>query len=146
LVWLDSPRAIEDHLRRDIPPHDLDEPGVRFIVCDEDNQVLMHAQVGGHQEGDEPDPPDGLGVGPDATITRFIAQFGVHGMLDSVLVALTRPGRAAITADDRACYRAARTVCAAQDVRLLGVHVVTPRGQRVVVLDEPPWCRLADAG
>ena len=46
LVWLDSPGAIEHHLRRDIPPHDLEVPGVRFIVCDPDNQVVLHAQVG----------------------------------------------------------------------------------------------------
>lgn len=136
LVWLDTPRAIEEHLRRDIPRYDLESPGVRFIMCDPDNQVMAHAQVNAAEDDDDDEPDDGLGRGPDATIARFLSHFGGDGTLGGVLVALTRPGRAGITEDDRACYRAARAICAAQKVRLLGVHVVTPRGQREVVLDD----------
>jgi hypothetical protein len=134
-VWLDSPRAIEEHLRRDVPLYDLESPGVRFIMCAPDNQVMAHAQISDPTDEDLHDEPDdGLGTGSSATITRFLSHFGSD--LGSVLVALTRPGRAGITEDDRACYRAAHAICSAHGVRLLGVHVVTPRGQREVVLDD----------
>lgn len=137
-VWLDSPTAIEQHLRQDIPEYDLQEPGVRFILCDDDNQVLMHTHVTSsdmeEDVGDEPD--DGLGTGPDATIVRWVNAIGGHGLVGGLLLALTRPGSPALTRSDRECFKAAHHVCAEQSVRLLGVHVVTPRGQRAIRLDD----------
>ena len=134
-VRLDSPAAIEQHLIAAIPVDDIESGGVRFIVCDTDAQVLMHAQVGAPSP-DDPAPDDGLGDGPDATIARFVPLVSEATSLGSLLVALTRLGPSTVTPVDRRCFQTAQLVCAEQQVRLLGVHVVTPRGQRAVVLDD----------
>jgi hypothetical protein len=65
----------------------------------------------------------------------FVSSVGGGGD-GAVLVALTRPGPVTITGSDGQWFRAAHQICAEQEARLLGVHVVTPRGQREVVLDD----------
>jgi hypothetical protein len=142
---LDSARAIEEHLRFAIGVADLQAPGVRFVLCDDDKRVVLHTHVddsGADGEcwppPEEPDkrPADGLGDGLDATVTRWVNLMGDHGMPVTLVVAVTRPGLPILNDEDRACFRAARTVCAEQGIRLLGVHLVTPRGQREIVLDD----------
>jgi hypothetical protein len=134
LVWLDSPREIERHLSRNIPEYDLTEPGLRFILCDGDNEVFYEAQCG---ELDQPDE-DGLVHPPEETVAAFIRDvLGEHFPPEiGLLLALTRPRGLAVTDDDRACFRAARSACAHEHVRLMGVHVVTPRGQRELTVDD----------
>jgi len=54
----------------------------------------------------------------------------------ALLIALTRPGPTTLVAADRRWFQVAHLWCAEHEVRLLGVHVVTPRGQRELVLDD----------
>jgi hypothetical protein len=134
LVWLDSPREIERHLLRDIPEYDLTEPGLRFILCDGDNEVFYHAHCG---ELDMPDQ-DGVVHAPEETVAVFIRNvLGDHFPPEiGLLLALTRPRGLSVTDGDRACFRAAKSACAHEGVRLMGVHIVTPRGQRELTMDD----------
>ena len=142
---LDSAVAIEEHLRFAIGVADLESPGIRFVLCDDDNRVLLHTHIddretddgcGPSPAGPAARPDDGLGDGLDATIIRWVNLLGDHGMPVTLVVAVTRPGLPTLNDEDRACFRAARRVCAEQGIRLLGVHLVTPRGQREIVLDD----------
>lgn len=54
----------------------------------------------------------------------------------SLLVALTRPGSAAVSDPDRVWFHTAHQVCAKVGIRLLGVHLVTPADQRPILLDD----------
>jgi hypothetical protein len=128
-VFLDSPEAICQHLRHGIPWEDFDVPGVRFIACDEHNEVRAHFHVA--------ETP------PEATFDdcAFLTSVFVEGMSGSgpdnaLLVALTRRGAPTLTPADRRWFRAVHQVCAEHRLRLLGVHVVTPRGSREMVLDD----------
>jgi hypothetical protein len=124
-IVLNSPAAIERHLRHGIEPEGFDSNGIRFVFCDNRNRVLIHCHVGEV-------PAD---VGP-TVCARTISTL-VHNLSGgAMLVALTRPGPPTLTAADGRWFRAAHEVCAEHEVRLLGVHVVTPRGQREVVLDD----------
>lgn len=128
-VVLDSPNAIHNHLRCAIAAEDFHVPGVRFIACDERNEVRAHFHVSD--------------VPPHATLAdcAFMASVFAEGMARSgpdtaMVVALTRLGATSLTDADRCWFRALRQACAQHGVRLLGVHVVTPRGVREVVLDD----------
>jgi len=126
-ILLDSPKAIRDHLRSSIEP----EPGhgVRMVLCDDRNKVLTHVHI-----GEAPADPN------DEDCVKIVMPFA-HAMCGgpasgAMVLALTRPGPPTLSAADRRWFRAAHQVCAEHDVRLLGVHVVTPRGQREVLLDD----------
>jgi hypothetical protein len=126
---LDSPEAIRDHLGVGIAPEGFDTSGVRFVLCDEGNTVLAHVHM-------TDCPPDAN----DEQCTNIVAQFA-RLLADgpdcaAMLLALTRPGPPALISSDRRWFRAAHAVCAKHEVRLLGVHVVTPHGQREVLLDD----------
>ena len=54
------------------------------------------------------------------------------GHCSAMIVALARDDGLSITAEDQAWLRAAKQACG-DDVRLLGVHVVTMTGSRVVL-------------
>jgi hypothetical protein len=124
-IVLDSPAAIERHLRHDIEPEGFDSNGIRLVFCDNRNRVLAHCHVG--------EVPADVGSPVCArTISTLTHSFSPAAML----IALTRPGPPTLTAADGRWFRAAHEVCAEHEVRLLGVHVVTPRGQREVVLDD----------
>jgi hypothetical protein len=124
-VYLNSPAAIERHLRRDIEPAGFDSNGVRFVLCDERNLVLAHVHFG--------EMPDEVSA---AECAHTMSGFAGTVSEGAILVALTRPGAVMLTPADTRWFRVAQQVCAEQAVRLLGVHVVTPRGQRPVVLDD----------
>jgi hypothetical protein len=126
---LGTPSAIRDHLRHAIEPAGFAANGVRFVLCDGDNGVLAHCHVG--QVPPDVDLADCVRTVSD--VVRAVAR-GTPG--GGVLVALTRPGRPIFVPTDRHWFRAARSTCAEHAVRLLGVHVVTPRGQRELVLDD----------
>jgi hypothetical protein len=127
-VFLHSPEAIQRHLRMNIEPSGFDTNGVRFVLCDDRNQVLVHCHVGEI-------PADITSDECSRTLSIFAHSMS-HGGDGAILVALTRPGPPTLMPSDLRWFRAAYRACAAHDVRLLGVHVVTPRGQREVVLDD----------
>jgi hypothetical protein len=127
-VFLHSPEAIQRHLRRDIEPAGFDSNGVRFVLCDDQNQVLFHCHVG--------DVPSNIGPVECSRTLSLFAHSMSRGGDGAILLALTRPGPLTLTASDRRWFRAAYRARTAYAVRLLGVHVVTPRGQREVVLDD----------
>ncbi len=126
---LNSPEAIRRHLRCDIEPDDLDLPGLRFVVCDEHNEVRAHFHI-------TDAPPDASEDDAALMVSVFAQGMSNVGGSGAMLLALTRPGPPTLSAADRLWFRTAHAVCAEHDVRLLGVHVVTPRGQREVLLDD----------
>jgi hypothetical protein len=127
-VFLHSDEAIRRHLRRDIEPAGFDSNGVRFVLCDNQNQVLVHCHVG--------EIPTNISPAECNRTLSLFAHSISHGGDGAILLALTRPGPPTLMPSDLRWFRAARRACAAYEVRLLGVHVVTPRGQREVVLDD----------
>ena len=44
-VFLDSPESIQRHLRNDIERYEFDCPGVRFVLCDDRNEVRAHVHI-----------------------------------------------------------------------------------------------------
>ncbi|GEM_PF-1641063 len=128
-VVLDSPEAIQRHLRCDIEPDDFDNPGVRFVLCDGRNEVRAHFHI-------TDAPPDATEDDYAFMVSVFAQGMANDGDDGAMLLALTRPGPPTLSQGDRLWFRAAHEVCAEHDVRLLGVHVVTPRGQREVLLDD----------
>ena len=127
-VYLRSPEAIQRHLGRDIEPAGFDSNGVRFVLCDNRNQVLVHCHVG--------EVPANISSAECSRTLSLFAHSMSRGGDGAILLALTRPGPPTLTPSDGRWFRAAHRACAAYEVRLLGVHVVTPRGQREVVLDD----------
>jgi hypothetical protein len=128
-VILDSPEAIRRHLTDDISRHEFDFPGVRFVLCDDRNEVRAHVHVS--------DTPPDADVDEYRQVVSTLAE-GVAraGDDNAMLLAVLRAGAPVLVRADRVLYRAARSVCAEHRVRLLGVHIVTPHGQREVLLDD----------
>jgi hypothetical protein len=127
-VFLHSPTDISRHLRWDIEPAGFDGNGVRVVLCDNRNQVVCHCHVGEV-------PYDISRAECDRTLSLFAHHVSDAGD-GAILLALTRPGPPTLTEVDTRWYHAAHRACARHQVRLLGVHVVTPRGQRELVLDD----------
>ncbi|SDZ26505.1 hypothetical protein SAMN05444365_108140 [Micromonospora pattaloongensis] len=126
---LDSPEAIDAHLGSALEPWERGRHGVRFVLCDVDNQVRMHCPV-------EDVPPS---PGPDdaaETISIFARALAESGDGGALLVVLTRPGSSAVSDPDRVWFHAAYQVCNSLNVRLLGVHLMTPADQRRILLDD----------
>jgi len=128
-VVLDSPAAIRSHLRYGIEPEGFNTVGVRFVLCDPENVVRAHFHM-----TEIPVNADDVDCAEKVTLFARTLADGFSGA--AILLALTRPGPPTLTQSDRRWFRAAHKVCALHEVRLLGVHVVTPRGQREVVLDD----------
>ncbi len=126
-ILLDSPEAIRHHLSHTVEPES--GHGVRMVLCDDRNAVLTHVHI-----GEAPPNPD------DDECAKIVTPFA-HAMCGgpasgAMVLALTRPGPPTLSAADRRWFRTAHKVCAIHDIRLLGVHVVTPRGVREVLLDD----------
>lgn len=126
-ILLDTPDAIRDHLSDTVEPEA--GHGVRMVLCDDRNAVLTHVHI-----GEAPPNPD------DEECAKIVTPFA-HAMCGgpasgAMVLALTRPGPPTLSAADRRWFRTAHKVCAIHDIRLLGVHVVTPRGVREVLLDD----------
>lgn len=126
---LDTPDAIREHLEIALDPGDRSTQGVRFVLCDADNRVMVHCPVD--------DVPADVGL---EDCKRFVSVFasalaeGDEG--GAILVALTRPGTATIGEVDRSWFRATHEVCAENRVRVLGVHLLTPREHREIHPDD----------
>jgi hypothetical protein len=128
-VVLDSPEAIQRHLRDGIGREDFAVPGVRFVVCDDRNEVRAHFHV-------SETPPAASFDDCTCVVGVFAGAVADFGGDNAMLVALTRRGEPTLTPPDRRWFHAVRQVCAERQVRMLGVHVVTPKGQREVQLDD----------
>jgi hypothetical protein len=125
---LDSPDAIRRHLAVELAVTGFMDRGLRVVLCGERNEVLLHCHVG--------DLPPELSESECAKALCPLAHPLGGGLAGAMLVALTRPGPLVLTAGDRRWFRVAHAVCADHEVRMLGVHLVTPHGQREVVLDD----------
>jgi hypothetical protein len=126
---LDSPDAIAGHLAEAIEEWERGRRGVRFVLCDADNEVRVHCPVDDLPECTDP-----------ADCAHAVSVFAT-ALADSepdgaMLVALTRPGSGTVIDPDRVWFHAAHEVCAKTGVRLLGVHLLTPSDQREIVLDD----------
>jgi hypothetical protein len=127
-VVLDSRLAIERYLNCHVPADDLIGRGLRIVLCDARNRVLVHLPI--H------DVPLDLTEDECADALGPFAKLLGHGHDGAVLVALTRAGPPMVTTADGRWFRAATDVCDRYAVRFLGLHLVTSRGQREVVLDD----------
>jgi hypothetical protein len=127
-VFLDSPESIRRHLRCDIARYEFDDPGIRFVLCDDRNEVRAHVHIG-------ETPPE-----VDLDASRRVVALMAEGLSvtgdGAMLLAVMRAGAPTLTPADAVWFRVARAVCADRGVRLLGVHVLTPHGQREVNLDD----------
>ncbi|MEV1290008.1 hypothetical protein [Micromonospora sp. NPDC049679] len=126
---LDSPEAIDAHLATAIEPWERGRHGVRFVLCDADNQVRMHCPV-------DDLPPVAEPADAAQAISVFAKALADNEDGGTLLVVLTRPGSSAVSDPDRVWFHAAYQVCAKLGVRLLGVHLVTPADQRRILLDD----------
>jgi hypothetical protein len=137
---LDSPDAIRDHLEEAIEPAERGRRGVRFVLCDRANRVLVHCPVEGiPDDSDADDCVQTISVFATAltgTGSDGGAAAAASARSAAMLVVLTRPGTSLVTDSDRLWFRAAHEVCAEYGVRLLGVHLMTLRQQREIVLDD----------
>ena len=127
-VVLDTPEAIERHLGVAIEPAGFDDPAVRFVLCDGANQVLAHCHVRAL--------PADLSAADCARALSVFVGVLADGGDGALLLALLRPGPPSLCPADGLWFRTAHEVCAEHRVRLLGVHVVTPHGQREVRWDD----------
>ena len=127
-VFLDSPEAIRRHLGQDLTV-DTDRPGACFVLCDDRNEVRAHCHV---VNAPAEVPPDEYG----RVVSVFVQPLARQGLSNAILLALIRSGPPTVAAGDRDWFMAMRDACAEHSVRFLGLHVVTPRGQREIVLDD----------
>jgi hypothetical protein len=126
---LDTAEAIAAHLADAVEEWERGRRGVRFVLCDRANEVQVHC------------PVDDLPADTDPAECAHAVSVFATALADSepdgaLLVALTRPGSGTITDPDRRWFHAAHEVCAKLGVRLLGVYLLTPSGQREIVLDD----------
>jgi hypothetical protein len=126
---LDTPKAIREHLEIALDPEDRRRRGVRFVLCDADNRVMVHCPVD--------DVPEELAAAECAQFVSVFASALAEGdEAGGILVALTRPGSSTVVDVDRRWFRAVHEVCSANGVRVLGVHLLTPREHREIHPDD----------
>jgi hypothetical protein len=119
---LADPLLAADVLDLVVSHRDRSEGALAVLMCDDDDRLVTPLIVSDvDPRADEADRVQALSV-----ITRSMRGRG------SILVAVTRPDGLSIVADDQVWARAASTAAAGWAVRLLGVHVVTRAGSRVV--------------
>lgn len=126
---LDTPEAIREHLEIALDPADRCQRGVRFVLCDSENRVLVHCPVDHLPET----------VGPtecDHFVSVFASALAEGDRRGGMLVALTRPGTELVTSADRRWFRAVHRICAENGVRVLGVHLLTPQQHREIHPDD----------
>ncbi len=125
----DTGNAVVDHLKFVIGPPERRRRSVWYIVYEDDGQAHLHFPV--DEVSPEPTLDDCVKVSD-----VFAEAIQTAGAEASLVVAITRPGPASVTASDRLWYRAAQQVCAERQVPLLGVHVMTAAGHRQIFLDD----------
>ena len=118
---LTDPALVSDVLDLVVFEKDRAAGAVSFLLCDDEARLMQPVTIGEL-------PP---------TMTQAERVQCVSVMVDgmshrgAMLVALARDDGLSITAEDQAWCRAAQQACGSS-VRLLGVHVVTMTGSRVV--------------
>ena len=125
----DTKSPFVEHLDLAIAPYERRRRSVWYVLYDDDGRPVMHCPV-----DEVPSKPT---FDECVEISDAIARAVQH--LDdgvSLLVAITRPGSPSVMASDRLWYRAVQQVCAARQVPLLGVHVLTAEGHREMFLDD----------
>lgn len=126
---LDTPEAIREHLEIALDQAERHQRGVRFVLCDADNRVMVHCPVD--------DVPADVNAEDCAQFVGVFASALAEGDEGGgILVALTRPGTATITDVDRVWFRVTHEVCAKNQVRVLGVHLLTPAEHREIHPDD----------
>jgi hypothetical protein len=122
--------SLDDHLDVVIGPVERRRWSVWFMLCTLDpRKVLVHIPVNAVPT----DPTKAECANTAQLIVDLILHLDIEAGL---LVAVTRPGTATVVASDRLWYHAAREACIDGGVPLLGVHLVTPSGQREIMLDD----------
>lgn len=118
---LTDPELLSDVLDLVVLEKDRAAGAVSFLLCDDNARLVQPVTIG--------DLPATM---TQAERVHFVSVM-VEGMGSSgaMVVALARDDGLSITARDLAWRRAAQEACG-NDVRLLGVHVVTMTGSRVV--------------
>jgi hypothetical protein len=129
---LDSAEAIRDHLVLAVPPWDRQATTVRFVLCDSDLRVLAHCPVRLRDSGHE--PADAANIAD--VFATALARAAGPDRSPGMLVVLTRPGEAQVTAADRLWFQAAHRVCGRRGVRLLGVYLLSGRQHRELTVDD----------
>ncbi len=127
-VYLNSSEDIRRHVRSLIQPADRGTLGVRFVLCDDTNRVLTHCHV--------TDISDHAGFDDCYQITSLVACVMSAGHDCGAVVAVTRPGSTILNKTDVQWFRAAHGSFHEHGVRLLGVHIITPGGQREIQVDD----------
>jgi hypothetical protein len=125
----DTTSPFVEHLDLVIAPYERRRRSVWYVLYDDDGRALIHCPV--DRLPPKPTPEECV------EISDAIARAVQH--LDagiSLLAAITRPGSPSVMAADRLWYRAIQQVCAARQVPLLGVHVLTAEGHREMFLDD----------
>lgn len=126
---LDTPEAIREHLEIAIDPPERGQRGVRLVLCDSDNRVMVHCPID--------DVPEELGNEECAQfISVFASALAEGDEAGAILVALTRPGSPTVTEIERQWFRATHEVCADIGVRVLGIHLLTPGAHREIHPDD----------
>lgn len=126
---LDTPEAIREHLEIALDPRDRAQRGVRFVLCDADNRVMVHCPVDDLPEDLEPEDCAHF-------VSVFASALAEGDEAGGILVAITRPGSATVTDTDRHWFRATHEVCSQTGVRVLGVHLLTPDDHREIHPDD----------
>jgi len=125
----DTTTAVVEHLDLVIAPYERRRRCVWYVVYDDDGRAVMHYTV----DQVPPRPTLEQCVETSDVFAHAIQNVGGDA---SLLVAITRPGSPSVVASDRLWYRATQQVCAARQVPLLGVHVMTAEGHREIFLDD----------
>jgi hypothetical protein len=119
---LTDPRLIADVLDLCVSDADRCAGALAVLMCDEQGRLVQPGIIGDLDYGtSEAERSFML-----ASFVRTMAEF-----CDSVLFALARADGLSITADDAAWARAVQYACSGE-VRLLGFHVITRDGSRLV--------------
>jgi len=122
--------VIAEHVEQVVTQDQRSQHSVWFIACDRSpTDYVLHL------------PVDEIPPNPTDEDCRFIAGFFADavaqlGVQTGMAVVLTRPGAPVVAEADRRWYRALRDSCAEHDLRLLGVHLLTPGGARELFYDD----------
>ena len=118
---LTDPRLVADVLDLVVFEKDRRAGALSILMCDEDGRLVQPVTIS------ELDPAATQEQRVRCLETLVEAMRGTGAML----LALARPDGLSVTEADRAWLRAAETACG-DEVRLLGLHIVTCHGSREV--------------
>jgi len=108
-----------------VPDQMREQGAIYLLLCDQDDRLLQPCAV-------ETVPEEGADVSRESFFAPFIEVLTRLTPAGAVLVALARPEGLSLTSSDREWQAAAYAVCSAASVRLLGVHLLTLHGSRVL--------------